>query len=781
MDADNVPLRGVSTDAARQERLAWWRATTGATLSTLSTTSLIAENLSGNIENFVGGVEIPVGLAGPLLFRGEHATGRITVPMATTEGALVASTARGARAISRAGGVTTRVLSQRMTRVPGFEFDDLATATRFCGWVTQRVEDLSERVGEVSRHSKLLELDPLQIGRVVYLRFVYSTADASGQNMTTAATWHACQWINDELATLPDLRPSWSVIETSLSGDKRITHLNTTAGRGSRVVAEAFLDAATARDVLKTTPELLMRSYRIASAGSLQAGGVGFDIDAVNVIAAIYAATGQDLACVHESGTGLFALELVDGGVLASLLMPNLVIGTVGGGTHLPQQQDLLAALGCSGPGTSRRLAEIIAGFSLALDLSTLAAISSGQFADAHERLGRKAKTNWLTTDDLGPDLLTPILRTGLDRPGLTIDDFEVLPRPAGTSLVTELTARGERRKLLGVCPLRVTISDNGVDRKNLELVAKVKPLDEEVIIEAGKIASLAGGRVAELYPRWRSWTGFKGVHTREIEIYQSPDPVLQAVRPEVYGVLQDRAREAHVILMERLSDDVMLLDSEAQRDRWDVEHIAAALRGIATVHGRWLGRAGEWADEARTPERLSAMWELWDAIVAHNALEHPRLLSEADGRRLRRLAVSMPAWIPNLLAQPQTLVHGDFNPRNIALRRNGLRLVAYDWELATEHVPQRDLAELLSYLLPPTVTRSEVDGWLAVHREAVEQAAGQHIDPEEWHRGYQLALAEFITTRLQMYLLVHAHRELPFLEALVQTTLHLLDLEENR
>ncbi|MGH2954046.1 MAG: phosphotransferase [Solirubrobacterales bacterium] len=782
---DRIPARGRYTEEARRRRLEWLRERTGAPLDSLGSGALDPRKLAGNIENFVAGVEVPVGLAGPLEFHGEHARGPIVAPLATTEGTLVASTSRGARAITRSGGVTTKVLSQQMVRAPAWEFDGIPAAARFVAWVGAEREAISAQVGLVSRHARLVELEPFQIGRYVHLRFVYETADAAGQNMTTAATWSACRWINDALARSPGLEPLMFVVEGNMAGDKKAGYLSLIAGRGMRVTAECFVDRETVESVLKTTPEAIDRAHRLGVVGGQQAGMLGYSINVSNVVAALFVATGQDIGCVHESGAGIYAVESTGDGVLATMLLPSLVVGTVGGGTRLPQQHDLLAALGCAGDGHASRLAEIVCGFALALDLSTISAVAGGQFADAHERLGRRHRVDWLKPDDLDAALLEPMLAETLDADGLRVTEVARLDEPVGSSIISELTAFGERRKLLGLHPLRVTYSTGNGRPRSLDLVAKVKPLDQELIVETGKLASLCGAKVSEAWRRWGQWAGFAGTHTRELAIYRRPEPGLRAVLPRPYGIHEDPRREAYLIVMERLGDDVLLLDAVEEPGRWTAEDVDRALRAIAGVHAIWLGREPElltegWLGPVLTAERMEAMRELWLALAEHNATEHPGLIDAATHAVLERLASDAGAWWSELEALPRTLVHNDFNPRNIALRRDG-RLVAYDWELATVGVPQRDLAELLAFVLSESATEAEVAHHLDVHREALAAATGAAIDLRSWRRGYELALWDFLTTRLQLYLMAHTQREYPFLERVVATAKRLWEIESER
>lgn len=782
-----VPERGHYTEAARLARLQWLRDHSGAPLQALGQTRLDPRTLTGNVENLVGAVEVPVGLAGPLLFDGEHARGHVVAPLATTEGALVASVSRGATAITRSGGVQTRVLHQQMVRAPVFELADVRQAGRFVRWLDDHLDEIRAEVGLVSRHARLLRLEPWEAGRLVHVRFCYATGDAAGQNMTTACTWRACQWIVDAVANVPGIDLVYSAIEGNASGDKKVTAANHLGGRGTRVTAECWIDAATLEDVLKTTPEGMLHGHAIGTSGGLQSGIHGYSINASNLVAALFLATGQDVACVHESGAGIFSLDADAGGVRASMVLPSLVLGTVGGGTALPAQHDALAAMGCAGAGRLEKLAEIVCGFALALDLSTQAAVVGGQFADAHERLGRSRPVRWLRARDLGPALLAPMLAESLGVPGLRVTEVAFPEVEMGTSILSELTARGlSGEKLVGLVPLRLRWSGDGRSGA-LDVVVKAKPLDSEVILEANKVASLCGGELARQYARFRDRTGFKDTHTRELAVYRTREPALRAVLPRTFGVHEDRVREAFLVVMERLDDSaVVLRDTADDPSGWTPDLVDGALRGIAPVHARWLGREQEllgegWLGRVTTAADVAAMRELWLALAEHNAAAFPEWIDAFTLVRLRDAVAGLERWWREIESLPRTLVHGDFNPRNIALRRDDHRLVAYDWELATLHLPQRDLAELLAFVLPPDVDAARVDRHVEAHRRAVEEAAGEPLDPAVWRRGYELALRDFVLTRLQLYLMGHVQREYRFLERVVATAKRLLDVEAER
>ncbi|GAB2828352.1 hydroxymethylglutaryl-CoA reductase [Streptomyces daliensis] len=384
-----IPARDSHTEAARQERLEWLRTRQGTPLAPLQPMRLHADDLSNNVENLIGAVEVPVGLAGPLVFDGTHASGSLYAPLATTEGALVASASRGARALSQAGGVRTHAVSQRMTRAPVFQLGSLGQAAVFTDWVGDHLEELRGQAARVSRHATLVSVRAVMTGRTVHVVFAYETGDAAGQNMTSACTWHACQWILDRFPAETSADVECFRVEGNLSGDKKVTYHSFLNGRGTRVVAEAELSDHVLRRVLNTGRASLLDTHRIQRGGGLHGGMVGNDVCIANVIGGMFTALGQDIASVHESSLGHLELEPVDEGVRATMVLPALIVGTVGGGTRLPAQHALLEMLGCAGPGGQSRLAEIIAGFALALDLSTMSAVSADEFVAAHERLGR--------------------------------------------------------------------------------------------------------------------------------------------------------------------------------------------------------------------------------------------------------------------------------------------------------------------------------------------------------------------------------------------------------
>ena len=347
------------------------------------------EELRANIESLIGFARIPIGVMGPLRVNGVNARGDFYVPLATTEGALVASYQRGAKMIGLAGGCSTLCLVESVLRAPGFVFDNLAEAGAFVAHVIGRFEELQKRVSESSRHARLVQIDPLISGKEVYLVFHYTTGDAAGQNMVGKATWAACQWIT---ANHPG--PLKFLLSGNIDTDKKHSQMNVLQTRGRRVVAEAVLRKEVLHELVGVTPGELFYNRQISMAGAFLAGSSNNSAHAANALAALFIATGQDAANVAESHAGISYVQVLESGDFYwSITLPALIVASYGGGTALPTQRQCLELLGCYGNGKADKLAEICAAVVLAGDISLAAAAFRGiDWVSAHERLGRNRK-----------------------------------------------------------------------------------------------------------------------------------------------------------------------------------------------------------------------------------------------------------------------------------------------------------------------------------------------------------------------------------------------------
>ena len=344
-----------------------------------------AEAYRHNVEAFVGTVKVPVGIAGPLLVNGTCASGMYQVPLATTEAALVASYGRGAQLITEAGGCAAVLVNDGVTRSPAFTFATLHEAGQFIAWTLENMDAL-RAVGEgTTRHGKLKDMRVTLEGNHVYLIFEYTTGDAAGQNMVTIATQAICEHI---VAECP-VRPRTWYVEGNHSGDKKASAQSFLSVRGRSVTAEVLIPGALVEQRLHTTSAAMADYWRVSAVGGVLSGTIGVQGHYANGLAALYLACGQDVACVAESAVGVTRFELDGGHLYASVTLPNLIVGTVGGGTALPAQRACLDILGLAGTGSANAFAEVAAAISLAGELSIVGALVANEFTKAHARLAR--------------------------------------------------------------------------------------------------------------------------------------------------------------------------------------------------------------------------------------------------------------------------------------------------------------------------------------------------------------------------------------------------------
>ena len=385
--SDRIP-RNRDDDYSREmasQRAAFVTAMTGTTLDTVSSYTIDPAVTHGNIENFIGAAQVPIGIAGPLKMAGEHAQGDFYIPLATTEGTLVASYSRGMRVISECGGAKTTVVKHSMQRAPVFLFDNALEAREFGRWLDDNLNSIRGVVDASTEVPQLTEIEQYIVGNMMYTRFCYTTGDAAGQNMTGKATLYACEWIR---ANHP-LKPRY-ILSGNIDTDKKHSAMNMIQTRGKRVIAEFVLKRDVAKELLRIETEWLYKYRQIASVGTHLAGGAYSGAHAANGIAAMFIATGQDAANVAESHAGLNYGELLDNGDFYwSVTLPAMICATYGGGTGLQTQRECLEMMDCYGTGKGDKLAEIIAAVVLAGDVSLSSAILAHEWVSSHEKMGR--------------------------------------------------------------------------------------------------------------------------------------------------------------------------------------------------------------------------------------------------------------------------------------------------------------------------------------------------------------------------------------------------------
>ncbi len=373
------------TRSAAEARRKFINEQTNADLYHVGQFSFEPDVLRGNIENFIGVAQVPIGLAGPLLINGEHARGEFFVPLATTEGTLVASYNRGMKLLREAGGVTTTIVDDAMQRAPVFVFPSAREAKEFGKWIKARFEDIKAKAATTTSVGELRNIQQFPAGRFLYLRFNFTTGDAAGQNMVGKATKAACDWIK---WVYPDIERYQ--LEGSFATDKKTSFVNTLHTRGKKVIAEATIPAGKLQEIMRVSVEQIFEARLASQLGGFLAGVNNNGAHSANGIAAMFIACGQDAANVAEcSAAAVYAEITKSGDYYFSITLPSLIVATHGGGTNLPTQRECLKLLGCFGTGKAKKFAEIVAATVLCGELSLGTAVIADEWVSSHEQLGR--------------------------------------------------------------------------------------------------------------------------------------------------------------------------------------------------------------------------------------------------------------------------------------------------------------------------------------------------------------------------------------------------------
>src|SRR3954449_2657172 len=373
------------SDDAAQRRRDFVREQTGVELEHGGTYSVDPATLTGNVEQFVGVAQVPVGLAGPLLVNGEHAQGEFYVPLATAEGTLVASYNRGMRLLYEAGGVTTTIMADHMQRAPAFLFESAREARGFATWLDEHYDEIKAAAESTTRSGKLQEIEKYSAGRILYTRFNYTTGDAAGQNLTGKATQAACRWIKDNCPPIEHY-----FLESNFATDKKSSQVNMLRTRGKRVIAEATVPNELFHRIMRSDSGLMYRARQVSNLGGFMSGVNNNGAHSANGITAMFIATGQDAANVAESSAAFVYAELRENGdYYYSVTIPSLIVATYGGGTGLATQRECLEMLGCYGKDNVRKFTEIVAATVLCGELSLGSAIVAEEWVSAHDLFGR--------------------------------------------------------------------------------------------------------------------------------------------------------------------------------------------------------------------------------------------------------------------------------------------------------------------------------------------------------------------------------------------------------
>ncbi len=746
-------------------RIRWTEAVSGTRLEHITHNHLNARAVAGNIENYIGTVQIPIGIAGPVWVRGVYTDGHIPLPIATTEGALVSSITRGAQTCNAAGGIRVSVGRQTMVRAPVFFCSHMDGAINLEHWIHDHLSEVRATAESYSSVARLEQIRTHVFDHTLHVQFYYHTGDASGQNMTTACTFMACRWIKRQVRNNPNIGLDHFMIEGNLSGDKKPNFQNFTLGRGVAVSATCRIPGSLLNARLRISPEQFVQHYQAGEVGALQAGMLGSNINFANVIAGVFAATGQDIACVGESALGYLKVRQEHDALIVSIYLPSLVIGTVGGGTKLPTQAECLALMGCAGSGKVFRLAEIIGAACLALDISTGAAVMTNEFVHAHEHFGRNRPNQDLSWSQIDARFFGDLLH----------DDNWVVESVVRGDLDTRNAIISDvyQSNIQGPCGLfRYHLRLRGqAGVQEMDAVLKIKPTGRQLVTIGVQVARLTGeDTLGGLFESQHHIFDLDNANVREIGLYQHAHPRLACYIPKIYGTRCDGQRKIYAILMEDLTG-YSHLNSGLDPTQWEPAHIRSALTALVDLHSvYWNGRnpLPEGVPiEGIDPSRYHSSETLLSELTSFNAGRYPHLVSNEVKHVLEHVLQDLSGFVKQLQQHPMTLTHNDFNPRNLCFRslHGSLKLVVYDWELALYQNPQHDLVEFLIFTLDSNAPLSLFDRYTHEYYQLLGDRLEDAPSPEQFEHGLFLNAVDLALIRFNLYLMGHNILHFNFLE----------------
>ena len=758
---NTVPGRGLLTKTAISFRKDHMQGL-GFSLDEVENTTINHTEIQNNIESLVGAVEIPLGLVGPLLYQNEGSTEEVFCLGATLEGALIASMNRGAKAISLSGGFSTKLIHQKMVRSPLFILSTVENAMHFEKWMKNKFDQIKEVSESYSNHANLVEIILHLDENNVHANFIYTTGDAAGQNMTTTCTWHAILWIVAEYETAGFEKITDFVLEGNGSSDKKVSEFLIRHGRGTKVIAHAVLKEDIIQKVLRTSSEQLLKFYGPSRKYAQLNGMVGYTINAANAIAAIFAATGQDLASIHESSVADLVLKKHPQGLEVSITLFSLVIGTLGGGTHLPKQQEALKLMKCAGSGKINRFASLIAGFVLGLELSTYSAMVSGEFAKAHEKLGRNKPIDWLQWKEVDESFIHKIVAKHFDQKILSI---QLLKGEVENGILMNLSKR-VNRKLIGFIP-----ADIELENQSIPILLKSKATGIETIKGLHLMAASVDPELSDLITAHKDVLEYADSHLKELEVAQFIHENNLAIAPTYYGQICDKQREIFMLAQERLNPaEMRLMDAENKPELWTSSIVLASIEAIDRLHQKFRQVA-----EDEQPKSVN-LFQFEKAMPLYSKLVEIAIKEDSQKSQFLNQLISSDNALKEHNELFKTVIHNDFNPRNVAVRTND-EICAYDWELAVINYPHRDIVEMLSFTLPANFSKEELMNYLKFH---FELNSAENIDWKTWKQGYLLTLKEFILSRILFYCAAEVVMKLKFTDRIYQNSVRMYQFIED-
>lgn len=732
------------SEEARLERVAALRSKTGKKLPAFSLSYLNSENLVGNIENFIGSTSLPLGLAGPLKIHFNHSTNDIQAAFATTEGALVSSISRGVLALNLSSGVTVRCIENTVTRAPVFMFSSLNPAIEFAKWLPSQIDELKRKTKEHSKHAVLLDLQIKIIINEVHVLFIYSTGEAAGQNMTTLITSSLVQTVRQRYLNATNFWIENFRIEGNLASDKKVSASLFSVGRGRKIIAEAVISAAVCKKVLKVSNQELCKNFNRMKSARVFAGYQGFNINVANVVAGLFLATGQDAACIHESSAAELHMEMKGEDLFVSLFMPSLIVGTIGGGTHLPHAKNCLDLRECEGLNSADKLAQIICSYALALELSTVSAIESGHFVQAHSSLGRDSQKS-IKPDEIDSAFLNEIR---LDQNSefqfagpIEAVDFD-------DAMMVDLASVSARR-ISGLFRLKAQFKGS---TSSQNLILKIKNSDTDIISTSKfMLQNLGLGSICE-NEGFYQYHPFANNQLNEIE----KNKILSTQN-------WDFVPKIHIASLKNSVGFVLqseVIGATKQFQNWNRDQLEQALDHLSVVHNSSLPIPTETIDY----QKSQSLW-----LDLSNELIKQNIIKTTETKKIFNFCTDRYEEAFSEFGKlEKRFCHLDFNPRNLLFSENKIYIV--DWEFSGFHLPQRDFIEFMIFNMQ-SLSDSDLMSYSKSYAQKIK------MSQKDWQLGFLPAFCDFVLRRLSLYLVIAEFKEVHFLNHVLINCSHFLKI----
>ena len=761
--ANEKQSRVNQSEEARRARVETLRQKTHKKLPSLSVSQLNSDNLVGNIENFIGTAQFPIGTAGPLKILFQGAEENIYGAFCTTEGALVSSIARGTLAINLSGGCKTRLIENTVSRAPVFLFHDLDRALHFSTWVKTQITDLKKKTTEHSKFAQLLNVEAHVIVHDVHLLFTYSTGDAAGQNMTTFITASLVQTLKQNYFTAHSIWTEHTLIEGNLSSDKKATSSLYKLGRGRKVISDVTLPAAVAKKVLKVSTYELCKNFNRMKSARVLAGYSGYNINVANAVAALFLSTGQDAACIHESSQAELHMEMQGDQLFVSLYMPSILVGTVGGGTHLPHAHTCLALMNCEGEGSANKLAQVICAYALALEISTVSAIESGHFVQAHSSLGRDSHKK-INPEAIDTDFINRLLPKNSQK---LIQIHSLQSLASDDAMMMDLANISARRicglyKLEGTFENTQKILKRSVTKKSSSqkskknLILKIKAQDSDLITSSQlMLENLSMGDVVQC-KEFKLYHPLLHTQSNEVYLNQFLKEKNWDFVPQVYASIMDKG--SGIILIAEVAKATKNFSD------WTKKEIEQALKNISTIHKSKLKKSESKPFIHFENDFYKNSFPLWKKITEHliikNSSVEPELVTILEDAIENYKQHFSPFEVLE-----KRLCHLDYNPRNILFDKKNSQSII-DWEFSALHLPQRDLIEFFLFQDVEKMN-SLISTTLQNYPKIIQ------YNVQDWQAGMPAAFFDFVLRRLNLYLIIAEFKNITFLPKLIQNTVN--------